>query len=368
MNIMLLADLVVKSGVGKYIYSLASHYKRSGDNVIVVSANIQLDIEGELDVKCYKVNTVSKRPLQLIKAVRSLRKLIKANRVDIVHINHRMSGMIMRLYNTIYFWDKIPSVWTVHTAPFPGGRMMAMMTYHGNYAIAISEEVADFCRNSLKIKDKDIIKLLNGVDDSELTALSSEEIAAIKSKHSIPNDRLVIAMHGRIDVVKGIDLVVEAIAQLPPDIRNKVTVVCSGMPNGDYYDSIISSINSYNIADSFRFMGWVKSNQILGISDLVILPSRREGFALAAIEAYIMRVPLVRTRLGGYIDTQEYCRAIDTDNVEQIVDVITEFVGSSNMYDGVVCKAYDFAINNCTLSHMADKTKQAYIKAVGNVR
>ena len=54
------------------------------------------------------------------------------------------------------------------------------------------------------------------------------------------------------------------------------------------------------IADSVKFIG--KSNQVFEVlcySDLFILPSETESFGLAALEAMMMKVPVISSNTGG---------------------------------------------------------------------
>ena len=56
----------------------------------------------------------------------------------------------------------------------------------------------------------------------------------------------------------------------------------------------------HGIADSVKFIG--KSNQVFEVlcySDLFILPSETESFGLAALEAMMMRVPVISSNTGG---------------------------------------------------------------------
>jgi glycogen(starch) synthase len=56
------------------------------------------------------------------------------------------------------------------------------------------------------------------------------------------------------------------------------------------------------IADAVDFLGWVDPAEVpalLNAATVVVLPSRREGLPLAAVEAALMARPVVATRVGG---------------------------------------------------------------------
>jgi N-acetyl-alpha-D-glucosaminyl L-malate synthase BshA len=54
------------------------------------------------------------------------------------------------------------------------------------------------------------------------------------------------------------------------------------------------------IADRVEFVGKQENvNELLALSDLMIMPSELEAFGLAALEAMACRVPAIATRVGG---------------------------------------------------------------------
>lgn len=64
--------------------------------------------------------------------------------------------------------------------------------------------------------------------------------------------------------------------------------------------SAIDYCSKKGISDSVKFLG--KSNQVFEVlcySDLFILPSEKESFGLSALEAMMMRVPVISSNAGG---------------------------------------------------------------------
>lgn len=54
------------------------------------------------------------------------------------------------------------------------------------------------------------------------------------------------------------------------------------------------------------FLGWVHAEDILGIAEVLLLPSLAEGYGLNCVEAMFMKVPVIRTKTGGYEDFKDY--------------------------------------------------------------
>ena len=190
-----------------------------------------------------------------------------------------------------------------------------------------------------------------------MTRLSDEEIAELKKKYDLPEDKIVLCMHGRIDKVKGIDVLLKALSVLDKTLLDKIVVILSGVTeNNTYYSEILQLIDSLALQEKVRFSGWITPREILSMSDLCIAPSRREGFPLTAVEVFFLKVPLVRTYTGGYTDMREVCCGIAIDDWQGLSDKIADFVNDRHIYDEMVERAYRFACLNCTLDVMADKT------------
>lgn len=133
-----------------------------------------------------KIEFRSKNPLKIINSLMELHKIIVKNRIDIVHCHHRIAGLFMALYNTIW---SIPYIWTLHLAPIQCDFIHRMLTSYGSKAIAVSYEVGEFLNKNLRIPKRDIVYVLNGVDESKLKLVTSNEKIKLKKQIGIPDDK-----------------------------------------------------------------------------------------------------------------------------------------------------------------------------------
>lgn len=65
---------------------------------------------------------------------------------------------------------------------------------------------------------------------------------------------------------------------------------------------VINRIKELQIEDTFRFTGWIETRAIMSLGNALLAPSKYEGFILSMVEAAIMRIPVLRTKTGGYKD------------------------------------------------------------------
>ena len=111
-----------------------------------------------------------------------------------------------------------------------------------------------------------------------------------------PSDRPVVCLIGRLEHVKGHDVLIRALA----DLRSRgveVMAVCAGV--GSERSHLQGLAGSLGVEDLVRFVGYQDSRTVLWVSDAHVLPSRREGFPLVLIEAMQCGVPSITTPTSG---------------------------------------------------------------------
>lgn len=157
-----------------------------------------------------KLNKLSLSPVAILKNICFMRKLIKKKHIDIVHCHHRMAGLYMKFYRIFY---KIPVIYTLHLADIPSDFWHRIMTYSGDMSIGVSSEVTAFMIEKLKIHKKKVVTIYNGVNCEELKYLDRREKDLLRKKWRIPDDKIILALHSRIEKVKNHMLVVNAVAE-----------------------------------------------------------------------------------------------------------------------------------------------------------
>lgn len=308
---------------------------------------------------------INTNPKAIIKGIKQLHKIIQIHKIDIVHCHHRMAALYMKIYRMFY---KIPMVYTLHLADIPADFIHKKMTYVGDKAIGVSTEVSNFLAEKLEIPKSKIVTICNGVDEKLLQPLTPREKQSLLQKWDIPSkDKFIFVLHSRIEEVKNHLLVVEAMNLLSEDIKEKILFVCSGLRQGEYYQKLIEKINLYQLNKYFIFTGWVKARDILGIADTLILPSINEGFGLSVVEAFFMKVPVIRTKTAGFSD-QKFCTEIQIGNPLQVAGILSKYVNDKNSFLTQVEDAYEYALQNFTIKIMTKKTVDVYKNVVSNAR
>ncbi len=187
----------------------------------------------------------------------------------------------------------------------------------------------------------------------------------LREKFSIPNNRYVLLLNSRIDPVKNHIIMVEAVNELPKEIKEKIVVVCTGKKEGAYYHALVEKIEQYGLREQFVFVGWVDPYEISAISDFLFLPSHKEGFPLSIVEAFFMRLPVARTATSGWEDVKIGCLQIFPDRTDEIKNIIVKLVlEGKKPFSEQIERAYHFANENLTVEIMTKNTVEIYNQAI----
>ncbi len=119
------------------------------------------------------------------------------------------------------------------------------------------------------------------------------------SPEPLPNGPPRLLCLGRLIHDKGFDLALSALAALAAR-HPRVEMVVAG--DGPARPDLERQAAGLGLAGRVTFVGWVTPEQVpalLNTATVVVMPSRREGFGLVALEAALMARPVVATRVGG---------------------------------------------------------------------
>ena len=151
---------------------------------------------------------------------------------------------------------------------------------------------------------------------------------------------------------------------LKQEEREKLLFLVSGTKKGGYYQRVVDTVSEYGLENQFRFVGWSETREILGVADALVLPSIMEGFPLSVPEAFLMKIPVIRTRTAGFED-QKYCIPIDMNDPEDLAGILRRIAaGDWTELRENVETAYQYAVENFTAEVMTRKTLEVYEQAI----
>ena len=145
------------------------------------------------------------------------------------------------------------------------------------------------------VNGEKITVIHNGVDPEEF---SRDRVDSdIRKELGISYDAHVLLYLGRLSREKGAHNLVPAVKQIVKEFPDVVLLIAG---TGPEKDNLEMNVHDERLGANICFLGYRKDNiNLLGESDILILPSRTEGIPNSVLEAMSMELPVVATKVGG---------------------------------------------------------------------
>ena len=119
-----------------------------------------------------------------------------------------------------------------------------------------------------------------------------------------PHQPVLLAV-GRLERLKGFDILLEALAQL--DDPRPLLLIAGGDAQSDgYRDELKAMARELGVDEDVRFIGSVPHDRLpvyYNAADVTVVPSYYESFGLVAVESMACGTPVVASRVGGLVST-----------------------------------------------------------------
>jgi N-acetyl-alpha-D-glucosaminyl L-malate synthase BshA len=111
-----------------------------------------------------------------------------------------------------------------------------------------------------------------------------------------PNNEKLLVHTSNFRGVKRVEDVIQIFAKVREQIPSKLLLVGDG-PERPKMEKVCRDLGIYN---DVRFLGKLEAvEEVLSVADLFLMPSEKESFGLAALEAMACEVPVISTNAGG---------------------------------------------------------------------
>lgn len=250
-------------------------------------------------------------PLTLIR----LARLIRSTGADVIHTHLSTASFLGALAAKLV---RRPSVAHVH-----GLNTAAFYTYSG-HIIAVSEAVKrHLCSQGVPGGRVSVVH--NGVDLARFEPMAMEEA---RERLGWGQDSPVFGVFGRLSPEKGQRVAIEAMFLLLKDCPNARLVICGA---GRDLEDLRTTADSLGIAGSVEFAGFVEDVRgLMSACDAVVVPSIREGFGLAAVEAMALARPVIASNAGGLPEVVESGVTgllVDPNNPDALAEAMMRVAG-----------------------------------------
>jgi len=237
-----------------------------------------------------------------MKAIASLRGLIRDFRPHVVHTHTSKAGALGRLVARVLRVPVICHTFHGHVLEGYFSPLVSATLVRTESLLARLTDVvfvlgprnrADLIRLGI---GRRVEMIPPGFDLKRLRALGQERAPDCRKHLGVPDGSPVLLALGRLASVKGIDVLLEALERLKcQDVRPHLLVV----GDGPRRSSLEALADDLGLQTRVRFLGWKADiREVLGAADLLVLPSRNEGYPHAVIEAMAAGIPVIASAVG----------------------------------------------------------------------
>lgn len=304
-------NLLFMRGFGEYL-------RRQGIDVHVVSSpGAGLDAYGEREgVATHGIN-IERRiaPTKDLESLARLTALFRQLAPDIVHAHSPKGGLLGMLASTV---ARVPTrIYHLRGMPLETakGFTRSILWSTESTSARLSDTVicvSESLRQSLvrrHICDERKARVLlrgsgNGVDAEgrfNPGHLPDDARAATRRALGLPADAVVLTFVGRVAADKGIQELVAAWRRIRAERSNTRLLLVGTLDTRDPPERAV-----LQCLESDPHVVWVRGTddvpRMYNASDILVLPTYREGFPSVVLEGSAMRLPIVATRVTGCVD------------------------------------------------------------------
>lgn len=163
--------------------------------------------------------------------------------------------------------------------------------------------------------EKEIEVIPNFIDLKKFKRQKKEHFRAAIS----PNNEKLLVHTSNFRGVKRVEDVIRIFAKVREQIPSKLLLVGDG-PERPKMEKLCRDLNIYN---DVRFLGKLEAvEEVLSVADLFLMPSEKESFGLAALEAMACEVPVISTNAGGIPELNVHGVTGFVSNVGDVDDMV----------------------------------------------
>ncbi|WLD93009.1 glycosyltransferase family 4 protein [Alkalihalobacillus sp. AL-G] len=349
---------------------LGSKLVQQGHEIIVLTRwHKGLDKNELIDGICVKRLKVTSLPklAPIIYMIKALFYIIKNyKKINILHA-HALSapGVTASIAS---FITNIPSIAKIagggnklgceikriyHSGALGKIKVLFMRKYISKF-IAISKAIEKDLLD-VKIPASKIYFLPNGINTENYKENNSDEKNVMLNKLSLPRDKKLFLYAGRLEKVKGIDILLDAWVNLEEEYKVNSTLIILG-------DGSIN-ISSYLSDSSIIYKGKVNNvNEYLSVADFFVLPSRYEGISNALLEAMASKLTIIASDVGGNPDVIKNNingLLFEAEKVDALSKVLQVLIAKDG-YERFGEQAYNFILRNFDLDVISKNYLQLY--------
>ncbi|GMG83019.1 glycosyltransferase family 4 protein [Paralimibaculum aggregatum] len=323
----------------------------------------------------FEMNLATKNPFNIWQNAGLLARLIREERIDLVHARSRAPAWSAYLASRRC---NVPFVTTYHgtyNEDLPFKRFYNAVMAKGRPVIAVSEFIGQLVAERHRVREEDIVVIPRGADISVFSedAVSAERTVALAERWGILDDpRPVILLPARLTRWKGHEGLIEAAALLRKRRGADFLILLVGDGGEDWYARALENrIKSHGLEQQVWLTGGCTDMAAAyKVASVVVSASTDpEAFGRVVVEAQAMGRPVIATDHGGARETVVHGETGwlyppgDVARLAETLDAALKLDPSERAHMGLAARARVHA--RYTVKAMQRATIDVYERAAG---
>ena len=359
MNILQVLPTLDVGGVETGTIDLARYLVSRGHRAVVVSGGGRLVKELDaIKARHYTLPVGRKSVFTVIRMIRALRDIIRAEDIDIVHARSRVPAL------TAFLACKITNRIFITTAHgYYNKHLLSEVMSWGRFVIVASNIMAKHMVHNFAVPYNRIRLIPRGVD---LTRFK------FRDPNTHNPEGFTIGMVSRITPLKGHVDFIKAVSALSRYIPQLKVLIAGGASKAKYKEDLELLTRRLGLSRTIEFLGPREDvPSVMAELDLLVSATvTPEAFGRVIIEAGASGVPVVSTRVGGVVDIIEdekngiLCAPSDP---KDMADKILKIYKDKELRNRIIFEARARVETDFDMNSMMERTFSVYKEALGSL-
>jgi len=293
--------------------------------------------------------------------VLNLRKVIKQNRIELVHsyqpveaLHAYVASIGLRVKNVLSFQGFIQDEKNWKTAKFLAPKM--------NANIIVSHGLKKWLSNRINFGSSVVI--YNGVDKKRLAANDK----TLRKELGISDEELLFGMIGNFyrDPRKDQMTICRSLPKVFAEVPNSRCLFVGKVEKGAEakFRACLEFCQENKIADRVHFLGMrTDIPEILASLDVFVFSSLHEGLPLAVCEAMLAGVPAVLSDIEPHLEISQngkYAEIFQTQNEDELAEKLAKLLKNRSYREKLAESAREFAEENFSIEAHLKNLRKLY--------
>lgn len=366
-------------GAEQLVFSLAPELKKLGVEIEFVDLFSWSDDLGiDLETMGYQVHRLNiSHRWSLVEGLIKLQKILSKGKFDVLWGHLYFGNLYVQLVKLLF--SNVQSIVTLHSEGYSKAPPKSMLgkiktsiegwlNSRANARVGVSNAVAKDYQDYFGWDDVKVV--YNGVSTKSIpTQISGDERRIIRDSHGVGSDEFLIVVPARLIKKKGHIYLLRALAILKEQNKILAKAIFLGEKYG-YYDDILRCISDCELDKVIRLNPPLSHPSLFNLflaADVVVLPSLREPFGIAAAEAMVTGMPVILTKVDGFVELvgdSDCALMVQPENPQELADAILRLMTEPSLASILGAKGRRRILDNFDIGHCASAWRDQFINVM----